>query len=103
MTSAVTIRYMSRHKGFGDSMLIFCAAAAPSLISSEQLPDGQNVEAVNKIISDSYKDRPSMLRRFWDIFFHRKVSQPLSDWCFASGLQASSWSTIAIAKNQLAE
>ena len=44
-----------------------------------------------------------MLRNFGDIFFHTKVSQPLSNWLFAMGLRAASWSTIAIAKQWLVE
>lgn len=102
-SGAVAIRYMSRHQGFGVSKLVLCAAAAPSLIARPNFPQGQNVEVVNNIIETAYRDRPQMLRDFGNIFFHSKVSQPLSDWLFNIGLKAASWSTIAIAKQWLVE
>lgn len=100
---AVAIRYMARHKGYGVSRLVLCAAAAPSLIASERLPGGQNSNVVDQIINGAYTDRPAMLRSFGDIFFYSKVSQPLSDWLFNMGLRAASWSTIAISKDWLVE
>lgn len=100
---AVAIRYMTRHRGYGVSKLVLCAAAAPSLVASARLPGGQRVDVVNGIIEGAYKDRPAMLRGFGDIFFHKKVSQALSDWLFAMGLRAASWATIAIAKDWLRE
>lgn len=100
---AVAIRYMARHCGYRVSKLVLCAAAAPSLIQLPDFPQGQNPEIVYNIIDGVYKDRPEMLRNFGDIFFYKKVSQPLSDWLFNMGLQAASWSTIAIAQDWLVE
>lgn len=100
---AIAIRYMARHKGYGVSKLVLCAAAAPSLIQSPALPDGQPAEVVDTIIKGAYTDRPQMLRDFGDRFFHTKVTPSLSDWLFDMGLRAASWSTIAIAKDWLVE
>ena len=61
------------------------------------------MEVVNQIIEGAYLDRPAMLRGFGDIFFYQKVSSPLSDWLFDMGLQAASWSTIAISRDWLVE
>jgi len=99
----VAIRYITRHRGFGVSKLVLAAAAAPSLVARPNFPQGANVGVVNDIIRTAYQDRPQMLRNFGDIFFHTKVSQPLSDWLFTMGLRAASWSTIAIARQWLVE
>lgn len=100
---AVAIRYMTRHRGYEVSKLVLCAAAAPSLVARPYFPQGQSVEVINNIIDGAYRDRPEMLRGFGKIFFHQKVSQPLSDWLFNMGLKAASWSTIAIAQDWLVE
>ena len=100
---AVAIRYMARHRGFGVSRLVLCAAAAPMLVASPSFPQGQSPEVVNSIIDGAYRDRPEMLRNFGSIFFHRKVSDALSDWLFNMGLRAASWATIAISKDWLVE
>ncbi|MGL5512604.1 MAG: alpha/beta fold hydrolase, partial [Sporomusa sp.] len=40
---------------------------------------------------------------FGDIFFFQHITAPFADWFFQLGLQAASWSTIAIAKRWLEE
>ena len=100
---AVAIRYMARHNGYGVSNLALFASAAPSLIQRPYFPYGLKVEDVNKIIQATYIDRPNMLRDFGKTFFYQKVSEPFSDWFFQLGLQAASWSTIAVANAWLAE
>lgn len=100
---AVAVRYMARHRGYGVSKLVLCAAAAPALVKSRRNPGGQNVEVFNGLIEGAYADRPAMLRGFGNIFFYKKVSQPLSDWLFNMGLRAASWATIAISKGWLVE
>jgi len=100
---AVAIRYMARHIGYGVSKLALFAAAAPSLIQRPHFPYGLQKEDVDQIIQATWKDRPQMLRDFGERFFHQKVSEPFSDWFFQLGLQAASWSTIAIAQTWLAE
>lgn len=100
---AVAIRYMARHNGYGVSKLALFAAAAPSLIQRPYFPYGLKEEDVNKIIQTTYIDRPNMLSDFGKTFFYQKVSEPFSDWFFQLGLQAASWSTIAVANAWLAE
>lgn len=100
---AVAVRYMARHRGYGVSKLVLCAAAAPALVKSPRLPEGQDEEVINNLILGAYTDRPAMLRGFGNIFFYKKVSQPLSDWLFNLGLRAASWATIAISKDWLVE
>ncbi|KWX77090.1 alpha/beta fold hydrolase [Paenibacillus jilunlii] len=100
---AVTIRYMARHNGYGVSKLALFASAAPSLIQRPGFPYGSTQETVEQIIKATYRDRPKMLRDFGELFFYQKVSQPFSDWFFQLGLQAASWSTIAVSKAWLAE
>jgi len=100
---AIAIRYMARHGGYGVSRLVLCASAAPSLVERPDFPYGANPEVVNNIIQSAYADRPKMLSDFGNIFFYNKVSQPFSEWFFGLGLEAASWSTIAIAQMWLRE
>jgi non-heme chloroperoxidase len=100
---AIAVRYMARHKGFGVSKLVLCAAAAPSLIQRPYFPYGIKREAVNEIIEESYKDRPEMLMNFTNMFFYQYITNALAQWFFHLGIQAASWATIAIAKTWLGE
>lgn len=100
---AVAIRYIARHRGYGVSKLVLCAAAAPMLVASPELPGGQSVDAVNSIIDGAYHNRPEMLKSFGSIFFHQKVSDGINEWLFHMGLRAASWATIAISRDWLVE
>lgn len=94
---AISIRYMARHNGYGVSKLALFAAAAPSFTKRPDFPYGFTKEEVNKIILDTYNDRPKMLRGFGDMFFFQYITGPFSDWFFQLGLQAAGWSTAAVA------
>lgn len=100
---AVAIRYMARHGGYGVSRLALFAAAAPSLIQRPDFPYGQQKEDIQGIIRAAETDRPQMLRDFGEQFFYRKVTPAFSDWFFLMGLEAASWSTIAVANAWLFE
>lgn len=100
---AIAIRYMGRHKGYGVSKLALFAAAAPSLIKRVNFPYGLDKEVVIQIIENTYRDRPQMLSDFGKIFFFQPITEPFSDWFLQLGLQAASWSTIAISKAWLYE
>lgn len=100
---SVAIRYMSRHNGFGVSKLALFAAAAPSLIQRPYFPNGLKAEDVYQIIRNTYTDRPQMLSDFGNMFFYQKITESFSDWFFQLGLEAASWSTIAIANAWLYE
>ena len=100
---AVAIRYMARHNEYGVSKLALFAAAAPSLIQRPYFPFGLTKEDVNKIIQETYEDRPNMLQEFGDMFFFQYVTEPFSDWFFHLGLQAAGWATAAVAFSWLEE
>lgn len=100
---AIAVRYMSRHNGYGVSKLALFAAAAPSLIKRPNFPYGLEEVVVTKIIDDAYNDRPKMLSDFGDIFFFQHITRPFSDWFLGLGLEAASWSTIAIANTWINE
>lgn len=97
MGGATSIRYMTRHNGYGVSKLALFGAAAPSLTMRPDFHYGLPKEEVTKLIQGTYDDRPKMLRGFGDIFLFQYASTPLSDWFFQLGLQAASWSTAACA------
>lgn len=100
---AIAIRYMARHKGYGVDKLALFAAAAPSLIKRPDFPYGLDEEVVIEIIKNTYKDRPQMLSDFGDIFFFQPITKPFSYWFLQLGLEAASWSTIAISKTWIRE
>ncbi|ETT33965.1 alpha/beta hydrolase [Paenibacillus sp. FSL P4-0338] len=100
---AVAIRYMARHKGYGVSKLALFASAAPSLIQRPGFPYGTTREVIEQIIKSTYEDRPNMLQDFGKIFFYHQVSPAFSDWFFLLGLEAASWSTIAVSEAWLQE
>ena len=100
---AVAVRYMARHNGYGVSKLGLFAAAAPSLVQRPYFPYGLQKDAVIKMIQGTYTDRPNMLKGFGNMIFFNPVSAALSDWIFQLGLQAASWSTVAIENTWLGE
>ncbi|GED17472.1 alpha/beta fold hydrolase [Aneurinibacillus migulanus] len=93
---AISVRYMARHKGYGVSKLALFGAAAPSLTQRPDFPYGLPKQDVNKLIQETYNDRPKMLEGFGDMFFFQHVTGPFSDWFFQLGLQAAGWSTAAV-------
>lgn len=88
---------MARHNGYGVSKLALFAATAPSFTKRLDFPYGLTKEDVNKLIQQTYNDRPKMLQGFGDMFFFQYVTGPFSDWFFQLGLQAAGWSTAATA------
>lgn len=100
---AIAVRYMARHKEFGVSRLVLCAAAAPSLIQRSYFPYGLQREAVTDIIEGTYNDRPKMLEDFGNIFFYQLITKPFMDWFFSLGLQGAGWATAEVAESWLNE
>ena len=94
---AIAIRYMARHNGYGVSKLALFAAAAPSFVRRSDFPYGLLKEDVNKIITETYNDRPKMLQDFGNQFFFQNITEAFSDWFFQLGLQAAGWSTAEVA------
>jgi non-heme chloroperoxidase len=84
---AIAIRYMARYNGYGVCKLVLIDAAAPT---------GFTTETANKLITETYNDRPKMMQGVTDIFFFQYITGPFSDWFFQLGLQAAGWSTAAI-------
>jgi non-heme chloroperoxidase len=93
---AIAVRYMARHKGYGVSKLALFGAAAPSLTQRLDFPYGLPEQEVNKLIQETYNDRPKMLEEFGNMFFFQHITRPFSDWFFQLGLQAAGWSTAAV-------
>lgn len=100
---AIALRYMLRHQGYGVIKLVLVAAAAPSLIKRPDFTYGLDKAVVLKIIEDTYKDRPQMLRDFGNGFFYQYITDALSDWFFQLGLQAAGWATAKIAQTWIRE
>ena len=84
---AIAIRYMTRHRGYGVSKLVLIDAAAPT---------GFTPETANRLLFETYNDRPKMMRGVAESFFFQDISQPFADWFVQMGLQAAGWSTAAV-------
>ncbi|MDF2595867.1 MAG: alpha/beta superfamily hydrolase [Clostridia bacterium] len=97
MGGATVIRYMARHNGYEVCKLALFGAAAPSLTRRPDFPYGLPKEDVTKLIQETYNDRPKMLRDFGDMFLFQYATEPLKDWFFQLGLEASGWATAACA------
>lgn len=84
---AIAIHYMARYNGYGVSKLVLIDAAAPI---------GFSKETANKLLTETFNDRPKMMRGVIDTFFFQYITCSFSDWFFQLGLQAAGWSTAAI-------
>lgn len=100
---AVAVRYMARHGGYGVSKLALFAAAAPSLIRRPEFPYGLSKAEIEDILADTARDRPQMIWNFGKMFFYKKVTPAFEDWFFQMGLEAASWSTMAVSRSWLTE
>lgn len=100
---AIAIRYMANFNSFEVNKLILCGAAAPSLIKRSYFSYGLKKEVVEEIIQGTFNDRPKMLKNFGDIFFHKKVSRPFSEWFLSLGFEASGLATALVANTWLGE
>ncbi|MFC0270443.1 alpha/beta fold hydrolase [Metabacillus herbersteinensis] len=93
MGGAIAIRYMARHLGHQVSKLALFGAAAPVFTKRPDFPYGMAKEDVNKLIKETYRDRPKMLSDFGDIFFARCVTESFKNWFHGLGLEASGHGT----------
>lgn len=96
---AIAIRYMTRHRGFKISKLVLLSAAAPSFIKRDDYPYGMTLEAVNALITQTYRNRPQMLEEFGRMFFASRVSESFSRWFNSLGYSATGYGTIKVAES----
>ncbi|MGM0873597.1 MAG: alpha/beta fold hydrolase [Bacillota bacterium] len=93
MGGAIAIRYMARHAGYKISKLALLGAAAPAFTQRPDYPYGKTKEEVNKLIEETYTDRPKMLEGFGDIFFKTYLSESFKEWFNGLGIEASGHAT----------
>lgn len=70
MGGAISIRYMARHQAHKVAKLGLISAAAPVFTKRPDFPYGLEMDEVNKLIKDTYSDRPKMLADFGNIFLN---------------------------------
>lgn len=99
MGGAISIRVMARHQGASIEKLVLAAAAAPCFTKRQDFPHGIEKSAVDDLVRLTYKDRPSMLKAFSQIFFADpdKLSLEFKTWNLSLGLAASAYATIQCA------
>jgi non-heme chloroperoxidase len=97
MGGPIAIRYMARHSGYKVTKLVLLSAAAPSFTQHAGYPFGMTKEAVNKLIAQTYQNRPQMLTDFGAMFFASKVTPSFMNWFQSLGLEASGHGTIKTA------
>jgi non-heme chloroperoxidase len=93
MGGGIAIRYMARHAGHKISNLVLVGAAAPAFTVRPDYPYGMTKDEVNKLIEDTYTDRPNMLQGFGDIFFERYLTESFKGWFQGLGIEASGHAT----------
>ena len=93
---AIVTRYMARHRGYGVTKLALMSAAAPSFVQRPGFPHGLTVQEVNKMIEETYADRPKMLGEFAKNFFASRISPEFAVWFNGLALEASGHGTIAV-------
>jgi len=99
MGGAIAIHYIARHQGSHISKLVLLGAAAPCFTKREDFPYGIDKSAVDGLIQQTYRERPSMLKNFSEIFFAdpEKLSSEFKIWNLSLGLSASAYATIQCA------
>lgn len=93
MGGAISIRYMARHSGYGVSKLALVSAAAPVFTQRPGYPFGLPIAEVNKLILQTYTDRPKMLSDFGSKFFASNISPQFRSWFHGLGLEAAGHAT----------
>ena len=92
MGGAIAIKYMARHRGYKVCKLALLAAAAPVFTKRPGYPYGLTdltKEDVNKLITQTYNDRPEMISEFGKMFFYQPVSDSFMNWFGGLALEAS--------------
>jgi len=98
MGGAIAIRYMARYGGYGVVKLALLSAAAPSFTQRPGYPYGMTREQVDKLIKQTFKNRPEMLSDFSSIFFASIVTPSFKSWFHSLGTKAAGHSTIKTAE-----
>lgn len=93
MGGAIAVRYMNRHSGYCVSKLALVSAAVPLFTKRKDYPFGLPIKEVDKIICQTYTDRPKMINDFGKKFFASKISNEFKDWFNGLALEASGHAT----------
>jgi len=84
---------MARHAAHQVSKLVLLSAAAPVFTRRPDFPQGTPKDIVNKLIVDTYTDRPKMVEAFGDLLFARYVTDSFKRWIQILCLEASGHAT----------
>lgn len=95
MGGAISIRYVTRHRGERVAKLALLGAAAPIWTQRPDYKHGLTVDACNELLKLCYSDRAQLLENFGKIFFHTEdaVSPKFADWMQNMGMDASAHAT----------
>lgn len=93
MGGAIATRYMARYAGYAVSKLALVSAAVPLFTQRPDYPYGLPISEVNKLIDQTYTDRPKMISDFGSKFFASNVSLEFRNWFGGLALEASGHAT----------
>ena len=96
---AIAVRYMSRYSGYGVSKLALTSAAVPVFTQRPDYCYSLPIAEVNKLICQTYTDRPKMLSEFGKKFFASTMSPQFLNWFSGLGLEASGHATASVAQS----
>jgi non-heme chloroperoxidase len=93
MGGAISVRYMARHAGYGIAKLALISAAVPVFTQRPDYPYSLPIAEVDKLIAQTYTDRPQMISDFGSKFFASYVSVAFRNWFTEISLEASGHAT----------
>ncbi|MFD0586507.1 alpha/beta fold hydrolase [Paenibacillus sp. GCM10027627] len=91
---AISIRYMSRHKGHRIGKLALVDAVSPSFVKAPDSPYGVPKEVADGLIHQMYMNMPQLLQDTTLMFFNRNLGTPTSNWFVDMGLHSASYALI---------
>jgi non-heme chloroperoxidase len=94
---AIAVRYMARFSGYCVAKLALISAALPVFTQRPDYPYSLPIEEVDKLIHQTYTDRPWMISEFSRKFFARRMSPQFLHWFESLCLKASGHATASLA------
>lgn len=80
MGGAIVTHYMAKYHNYKVKKLILAGAAAPSFTKTVDNPYGATIESTNRLIKQTYQDRPQMIADFGNNVFALNHSNNFRNW-----------------------
>lgn len=105
MGGGIALRYMSKYNAQNVSSLCLLSTPAPSLVRSDDWPNGLPLDKVESLIEQCYVNRPDLVTILKSIFFYQYISTATGNWFDNLALDCAGWATgkslLALQQEQL--